>query len=94
MDYKQLLTVGDCDKVPSSSQLWFHLVNLAVWILYVSIGVSISYRIWGGADNGVQLLTEFTWLTGVVTSIITGNKFANKLIEFKLGGKNANTNNP
>lgn len=75
----------------SSSQLWFHIVNLVVTILYLFIGIKIGLVIGINVANAAQLVDSFTWLTIAVAGIITGNKFANTLAHLKLGDKNANT---
>lgn len=89
MEYKQLLTVGDNTKAPSSSQIWFHLVNIVVLTLYFGMGSVITYKMLIDVPTSAVLLDSFIWLTAVVSGIITSNKFANKLLEFKLGNKDA-----
>jgi len=89
MDFKQLLTAGISD-APSSSQLWFHLVNLAVLVVYLFIGIKVAYHIAPEAANSAGLIDSVTWLTLVISGIITSNKFANMLVNLKLGNnKNA-----
>lgn len=88
MNYKQLLTAGNSES-PSSSVLWFHLVNTAVLVVYLFIGLKVAYLISTSAVNAPMLIDSVTWLTLVISGIITGNKFANNLANLKLGNKNA-----
>lgn len=87
MDLKQLLTVGDSTS-PSSSQLWFHLVNIAVISIYVLVGYKVSTLL-GTSPNPSALIDSLVWLTAVISGIITGNKISNVLINLKFGNKNA-----
>ncbi len=89
MDLKQLLTVGDSN-TPSSSQLWFHLVNIAVTGMYVLIGYKVAYLL-GTSPNPSSLIDSMVWLTAVISGIVTGNKFANTFINLKSGKKDAGT---
>lgn len=89
MDFKQLLTQGTSN-VPSSSQLWFHLVNLAVLVVYLFIGLKVAYLISTSAANAAALVDSVTWLTLVISGLITGNKFATNLMNMKWGNKDAN----
>lgn len=91
MEYKQLLTVGDSDS-PSSSVLWFHLANAAVLVVYLFIGLKVAYLISTSATNAAALIDSVTWLTLIISGIITGNKFANMLAKLKLGTKNVGNN--
>jgi hypothetical protein len=86
MNYKQLLTVGTTD-IPSSSQLWFHLGNIAVVALYIYIGIKIALAVGNNSTASIGLIDSFCWLTGVVSGIITGNKFANTLLHLKYKDK-------
>jgi hypothetical protein len=87
MDIKQLLTVGDSTN-PSSSQLWFHLVNIAVISIYVLIGYKVSVLL-GTSPNPSSLIDSLVWLTAVISGIITGNKIANVVVQTKTGKKDA-----
>lgn len=89
MDLKQLLTVGPNSDTPSSSVLWFHLMNLAIWSLYIFLGIRIGMMITAGASTVPALIDSMTTYTLVVSTIITGNKLANMFITMKYG----NTNN-
>ena len=86
MDLKQLLTVGDSES-PSSSQLWFHVVNIVVITIYAMIGYKVVSLL-GTAPNPSALIDSVVWLTAVISGIITGNKFANVLVAQK-GKKDA-----
>lgn len=88
MDLKQLFTTGDSNN-PSASQLWFHIMNTAVLLIYLFIGIKVGLIINVGVDNAPQLIDSMMWLTGVVSGIITGNKFANMVVNLKLGQKDA-----
>jgi hypothetical protein len=87
MDIKQLLTVGDSTS-PSSSQLWFHLTNIVILSVYLFIGFKVGLLIKEGVANAPQLIDSIMWLTGVISGIITGNKFANVIAKLKWGPKN------
>ena len=75
---------------PSSSQLWFHIINLAILILYIFIGIRVGLVIEVKTANVSSMIDSFAILTAVVSGIITGNKFANILVNLKYGSKNAN----
>ena len=80
MDFKQLLTVGDSNESPSSSQLWFHITNTVVILLYAYIGIKVGGLIKEGVLNAPQLIDSFMWLTAAISGIITSNKFANMFV--------------
>ncbi len=84
--WKQLLTVGDSEN-PSSSQLWFHIMNTAILFIYLFLGIKVGLIINVGVDNAPQLIDSMMWLTGIVSGIITGNKFANMIANLKFGAK-------
>lgn len=87
--FKQLITVGDSD-IPSSSQLWFHLVNIGVLFIYLFIGYKVAMLLPVDISHAPQLIDSMIWFTGVISGIITSNKFANMLATLKLGNKDAN----
>ena len=91
MDLKQLFTVGDSTS-PSSSQLWFHLVNIGVMVIYLLIGYKVAMLIPVDAAHASQLIDSMIWFTGVISGIITSNKFANVVANLKLGNNNKNAN--
>lgn len=84
MDLKQLFTVGDTSS-PSASQLWFHLTNLAILVVYLFVGYKVGMMIREGIPNASALLDSLIFLTLVISGIITSNKFANVLVNLKYG---------
>lgn len=93
MDLKQLVTVGDSQS-PSSSQLWFHIINIAILAIYLFIGYKVGMLVGANALNASQLIDSIVLFTLVVSGIITSNKFANMLVNLKYGNKNDNTIKP
>jgi hypothetical protein len=84
--WRQLLTVGDSE-APSSSQLWFHIMNTAILFIYLFIGIKVALIINVGVDNAPALIDSMMWLTAIVSGIITSNKFANMIATLKFGAK-------
>lgn len=73
---KELLNApGTNDKV-SSSYLWFHLGNLAATVVFVRAG-------WAEAGGPSPNFEGLTLLMVVYLGLITGNKLAVKVLEYK-----------
>ncbi len=87
MDLKQLFTVGDSTS-PSASQLWFHIVNLILSIIYGFVGYRVGMMIHDGVPNAPQLIDSLVLFTLVISGIITSNKFANMFVNIKYGKSN------
>jgi hypothetical protein len=90
MAIKDLLT-GTDNKTLSSSQLWFHIVYGGIMICYMAIGFNVTRHIFNSPQTASGLLDSFGWFTLIVAGIVTSNKFANKLIELKIGKQNDTT---
>lgn len=86
MALKDLLT-GTNNKTLSSSQLWFHIVHGAIILCYTAIGYNVARHVYLSPNTAASLLDSFGWFTLIVAGIVTSNKFANKLVELKLGKK-------
>ena len=88
MDPKQLLTVGDNSTSPSASQLWFHIANVAIICIYVFVGVKIGLLINAESLAHVSALVDsLIFFTGVISGILTTNKFANVFINLRYANK-------
>jgi len=79
----QLFAKKDENGELSSSYLWYNLINAAVTIAYIFI----SYRVAMSANPDLE---GFAFLTLVVSAVVTGNKFANKVLEYRYGGRGGN----
>ena len=66
----------DDDGTVSASYLWFKIVNCCICVAYMMLTWNVSHQ-------ATPNLEGFAWLTLVIAGIITGNKFANKLLEYK-----------
>lgn len=62
----------------SSSHLWFHIVN-------ISITTSYLYIVFKAANLNPIPLEGLTFLTFVISGLITGNKLAQKFMNLKAG---------
>jgi hypothetical protein len=76
---KDLLFSNDSNQY-STSKLWFNICNAAVLAIYIKIG-------WNLADSfrPGDSLESFTWLTMVVSGILTSNKLVDLIIKKKYG---------
>jgi hypothetical protein len=90
MAIKDLIT-GTDNKTLSSSQTWFTIIHIAITICYIAIGYNVAKHVATNPASAANLLDSFGWFTLIVSGIITGNKFANKLAELKLGKQNDTT---
>ena len=79
----QLFARKDEDGNVSTTYLWYNLINAAVTMAYIFI----SYRVAMSADPDLE---GFAFLTLVVSAVVTGNKFANKVLEYRYGGRGGN----
>ena len=86
MSIKQIFTVGDSEQ-PSASQIWFHVINILVAGVYLFIGIRVGLLIKEGVINAPQLIDSLVFFTLVISGLITGNKFANMLVNLKYGKK-------
>lgn len=90
MSLKDLVTGSD-NKTLSSSQVWFHIVHAIIILCYAAIGYNVARHVYTSPNTAAALLDSFGWFTLIVAGIITSNKFANKLVELKMGKKDDNS---
>jgi len=76
MELKQLVAING--RV-SSSQVWFHITNACILITYLLF----AYRIGFGENVSTSAIEAMSWLTVVISGIITSNKFANVFIHLR-----------
>ena len=83
---KDLLFSSDSNQY-STSKLWFNICNAAVLVIYVKLGWNLAEAFKPGDS-----LEGFTFLTLVVSGILTSNKLADMLIKKKYGITDASSN--
>ena len=92
MSLKDLVT-GPDNRTLSSSQVWFHIVYGVIMLCYAAIGYNVARHVYTSPNTAASLLDSFGWFTLIVAGIVTSNKFANKLMELRMGKKDDNNNN-
>ena len=80
---KELFTTTTDGKT-SASHLWFHIGNTAAVLIYILVGIRVADLIIIKPELATTNIEALVWFTFVIVAVITGNKLANTIANYKL----------